>query len=292
MDNFYLKMNMDNFIKVSEILKKHYARFSQELAHAAFLIAHDEKHLPRAMFLNGKKYAFIFTDSKEYEKAFGEDEQYMKFDIPTLKDIARDFKLEGLILNVSSQNMYLTRRMLDALDDIPSKWDSSESYFSEELKLMKENADNEMLETFIRNDGNADEIFEVIAESVLFALQVSEKDMSVLDKGGILNTFGIDRKYELYDDDGYVPVFTRSDGAASVETSKFKYLSIVNFPSVVHYAIQKEFKGIIINPQSDRYVIPVETLLVKWGLIYETCNDAKLASSNHVLFSIGDENHD
>ena len=106
-----------------------------------------------------------------------------------------------------------------------------------------------------------------MSSTVLFALVESDNDMGILESNGIIETYGLIDKYDYHTHKGHVALFTREDKVKSVETSKFKYLSIVNFASLVHYVIKQELGGIVINPDEDSYDLPIEVLIRNWSLI-------------------------
>ena len=90
----------------------------------------------------------------------------------------------------------------------------------------------------------------------------------------------------------YLALFTSEEKMCNVKTSKFRYTSLVNFASAVHTSINRELRGIVINPGDDNYIIPVEVLIENWSLIYRTCNDDRVASANYCVFlSDSNDNH-
>ena len=288
--NHYLIENLDNFIELSAAIKEYQNQFISELIHSSFLIAHDENKEPIILSINSKDYALLFSDDEEFKKAFPDDKvSSIEFKLSTLIEILKDFKLGGYILNVSSQNFYLTENLLKGLKDLPSNLISSnKTYDSQELKNLKDSIDNHDLEEFIKTPGNFTEFFKLMSSAVLFALVESEQDMGILESEGIIDTMGLKDKYEYHSHNNYVTLFTRKEKIKNIETSKFKYLSLVNFSSLVHYTIKEEFNGIVINPDDESYIIPVDVLIKNWSLINQTCWDERLVSANYNVFPIED----
>jgi len=122
----------------------------------------------------------------------------------------------------------------------------------------------------------------------LFALIESDNDMDILESNGIIETIGLEDKYAYHTHNNHVPLFTREDKIRSVETSKFKYLSLVNFATLVHYTIKNEFSGIVVNPEDEAYEVPVDVLIENWSLINCTCWDERLVSAKYTIFMMGD----
>ncbi len=288
--NKYLIENLDGFLEMQIALKQKYNRLISEMIHSSFIVAHDLDLKPVEMSLDGKRYVFIFTDEEEFIKAFPADDVVaMDFEFNVLKGFINYDKFDGLILNVSSHNFYLTGKFLNDLEDVPcSSIDHSGAYSSEELKLMKNLANNEILEQFIKGSGNFSELIELISSNVLFALAVSDKDMDILEFDGVIETWGLDDRFEYYSHDQYVALFTTESKMNDIETSKFKYISLVDFATIVHYTIKNEFEGIIINPDDENYIIPIELLLKNWALINQTCFDYNLVTAKNTLFVIDD----
>lgn len=286
--NKYVLENLDGFLEMQIALKQKYDRLISEIIHSSFIVAHDLDLNPVEMSLDGKRYAFIFTDEEKFIKAFPTDDIVaMDFELAVLKGFINYDKFDGLILNVSTHNFYLTGEFLNNLKDLPStSINHSDAYSSEELKMMKNLANNEKLEQFIKGSGNLSEMIEMISSNVLFALAVSDKDMGILEFDGVIETWGLDDRFEYYSHDQYVALFTGESKMKDIETSKFKYLSLVDFATIVHYTIKNEFEGIIINPDDEGYRIPIETLIRNWALINKTCFDYNLVTAKNTLFVI------
>ena len=286
--NSYLISNLDDFMELSDVVKKCRSRIISELVHSSFFIAQDENHMLITISLDNRKYAFIFTDDDEFKKAFPADESSSRvFEFTTLKNILNAFKLDGYILNVSSQNMYITKKFINALKDLPSDiTDHSDAYSSQELKSLRITTDNGDVEEFIRNHGNCMELFQTVSYNPLFALIESDNDMGILECDGMIDTFGLESKHDFHSHEGYVCMFTSEKHMGDIETSKFSYLALVDLATAAHYAIKHESRGIILNPGIDNYIIPVETLLEYWPLINRTCHNDKLVTAKHIFFVI------
>ena len=288
--NNYLTKNLDSFLELSVEMKRSYNQFMSELIHSSFLIAFDEITCPVILSINNKDYALIFTSLEEFKKTFPfKEDSFLDCEFASLKDLLDCFNLEGYILNVSTQNFYITKKFLNGLDNIPSNLVSfSEEYSAEELKCLKDSINNEILEEFIKDSRGYLELFDIISSSPLFALVVSDKDMGILESDGMIRTYGIDDGYDYYTHNQYVSVFTSKNRLKEIPTSKFKYLSLVDFASLAHVAINQEYEGIIINPGEESYIVPVDILLKNWGMISQTCGDKRLVSAKHNLFLIED----
>lgn len=288
MNNRYLTEGLNDLLELTDMLREAQDRFVSELIHSSFYLALDEKMNPIRLSINNNDYAFIFTSPEEFDKTYpSEDVPSMDIELSSLMDIIGLYKLDGLILNVSSQNFYLTKKFLKGLSDLPSNITlSSEAYSTEELKRLRKSIDNGHVEDFIRNPNNYIEFFEMMSSAVLFAVVESESDMDILEHDGIVDTFGLDTKLDYYAHRQNVVLFTSEDKAKRIKTSKFRYLSLVNFATLVHYAIKNEFEGITINPNEENYVVPVDVLIRNWALINRTCWDERMVSAGHNLFQI------
>ena len=62
--NKYLLENLESFLEMQIALKKKYDRLISEIIHSSFIVAHDLDLKPVEMSLDGKRYAFIFTDDR------------------------------------------------------------------------------------------------------------------------------------------------------------------------------------------------------------------------------------
>lgn len=284
--NNYLIKNLDDALNTSALLKKHYGRFLQELVHSTFLIAYEESD-PIILDVDGRSYAFIFTDEDEFRKSFPNDKfQSGELEMDTLIHIIKGRKLDGYILNASSQNFYMNRKLLNGLDDIPCECLSCESYDNEMLKQIRDSVNNEHIEWSIEMKDDLSIILERISEITMFALVVSDRDMDILEVNGMVQTFGITEDYDFYTHNGYVALFTGEYMTQFVETSKFKYLAVANVSSLAHHAISQELKGVIINPGHGDYIISTDELLKNWNFINTWCNDERLGWARYNFFRI------
>jgi len=290
MKNNYLIKNLDNLMDITDQMRRYQNKFMGELIHSSLLIAHDEEMKPILFTIDGKDYALIFSSNDEFTKAFPNSSgSAVEFSLTTLVEILKDFSLDGFILNVSTQCFYMTRELLKALNDLPSNlFSSNKTYTSEELKVLKNSINNHILEDFIKTQGDYKEFFNLMPSTVLFALIESDNDMDILESNGIIETIGLEDKYTYHIHNNHVALFTREENAKRIETSKFRYLSLVNFATLVHYTIKNELSGIVINPDDEAYVVPVEVLIENWSLINRTCWDERLVSANYTIFMMGD----
>ena len=288
MANRYLTENLDALIELRDMMREAHGKFISELIHSSFFLAVDFDMNPLRLSIDGDDYAFIFSTPDEFDKVYpNEDVPAMEVELSALIDILEPYRLDGLILNVSSQNFCMTKTFLEGLNDLPScVICSSNAYSSQELKVLKDSLDNHDFENFIRTCDNHMEFFEMMSSRVLFAAVESDKDMDILEQGGIVDTFGLDHKYDYYSQNGHVSLFTSEDKVKNIKTSKFKYLALVNFATFVHYAIMNEFEGIAVNPDDENYTVPIDVLISNWGLINRTCWDEKLVYASNTLFSI------
>lgn len=290
MKNNYLIRNLDKVMDIAGQLRKCQNQFMGELIHSSFLIAHDEEMKPIIISIDCKEYALIFSSQEEFVKAFpGDNVSSLELGMNALVEILKQNRLGGYILNISSQNFYLTGSLLKGLDDLPSNlYSSNKTYTTDELKKLRHSIDNSHVEEFIRSPGTFNEFLGMMSKEVLFALVESDRDMDILECGGIIDTCGLEDKYDYYSHDGYVALFTREKMIKEVQTLKFRYLSLANFTSLVHHAIKQELRGIVINPYEECYVVPIDVLVENWSLINRTCWDERLASADYHVFLIGD----
>ena len=288
--NNYLIKDLDRFLELSDKIKECHSHLMVELVHSSFLIAHEEDMKPIILSIDGKEYALIFSSQDEFDRAFPNDNVLpLELGLKTLVEILKQNGLGGYILNISSQNFYLTGSLLKSLNDLPSDlYSSSKTYTSDELKALRDSIDNRQVEGFIQSPGTFHEFFEMMSSTVLFALVESDRDMGILEYDGVIDTCGLEDKYDYYSHNQYVALFTRQDNMKNVATSKFSYLALANFTSLVHFTIKQEFEGIIVNPDDEGYVVPVEALIKNWSFINRTCWDERLASADYNVFMIED----
>ena len=285
--NYYLKQNLDNLLSLSRTLNQYHNRFIMELVNSSFLIAHDENHRPVLLILDNSKYALIFTDKEEYEKAFPGDDSYLDMEFSRLKNALNGIDLDGFILNISTQNLYLSRKFINDLENLPNlTFDCCEACTAEEILSLKHSVNNDLLEKYIKNPKEFQELLGIISSNPLFTAVTCDKDMDILEYEGVIDAMEFAGKYDFYRKGQYATIFTNEDKLKDIETSKFKYLSLVDFARIAHYSIGRELKGIVINPNEEAYMIPTEELLENWPLINRMCHNERLISGMHYLFKI------
>ena len=286
--NTYMIGKLDSIFELQESLKKAHEQFISEFIHSSFLIAHDEVGRPVVLEVDGKKYGFIFSGIDEFEKAFMDEEtSYEELTVSYLKSILELCKLHGVILNVSSHNFYITREFINGLNDIPSDTiDSSRAYSQEELGMLKDSLDNSDLEGLIKSPIAFKDLIETISSRPLLSLAVSEKDMDILEEEGMIDTLGLWDKYDFYSHDQYAVLFTGKDRMKNIKTDTFRYLALTDLSIIAHNSIHRELKGIVINPDEENYIIPIEELIENWPIINQKCRNEKMVSSRRTLFVI------
>ena len=113
MNNKYLAQNLDSLIGLADMMWEVHGKFVSELIHSSFFLAVDEGMDPLKLSINNEEYAFIFTSPEEFDMAYpSEDVPAIEMEFSALVDFLEPYGLDGYILNVSSQNFYMTRKFL------------------------------------------------------------------------------------------------------------------------------------------------------------------------------------
>ena len=275
-------------------------RFISELKHSNLIIAADLDSTSlkfRLVRFEGKAYGLLFTDMAEFRKCLSDDESGSHtYDFNVYKTIIQEGALDGYVINPASEGFFLKRDLVLAITDLPHhRYASDDAYTSSQLKTLKDSIDNEALEDFIRNPSNIgdyDGLFEMISDSTLLTLMLSDEDLSCFANDGVISMMETGPIGFLYLDEiggQYATVYTSESKIANVATGYNKYSQLVNFSQLANFILNDDMDGIIINPNSDNVLLTREVLLEYSNLLERTCNDSRLNGAIFSLFLIEEE---
>lgn len=236
----------------------------------------------------------LFTDLDEFHKFFKDsDIEALNNTFELYQNVLKTSDIEGYILNPSSEKYLFTKEFILSIKDIPkTTFYCDELYTPLELKKIVDSIDNSDLEDFIsrrENIGNYEGLFEMLANSDILALMVSQMNLNRFLELGILDMKRLGPVASMYLDNVggvYATIFSSKEKMANVNTSKHKYAQLVNLATLVNFVLTEDMDGIILNPDSDNYLIPRSKLL-KYALGFERyANDERLSESIYYLIEM------
>ena len=241
---------------------------------------------------NGLKFTPLFTDPDEFDKFFNDKDDFklMQNFFELYQNILKTTEIDGYILNPSSEKYLFRADFILSIKNIPkTNYISTDTYSIEELKNFTKSK-NENLEAFINNNDNIGDfegLFEVLSQSVLQTLIVSDIDLTDKSCDGVINMVDVSNFTEMYTDNvGGVSstLFSSTSKISDVKTDKFKYSQIVNLSMFVNFILSEDMDGIILNPESCNVLIP-RSILLNYSLGFEkfACDD-RLSDSIYYMF--------
>lgn len=221
------------------------------------------------------KFIPLFTDIEEYNKHTVEDEdlQPMAFDFEMYEELLlEDDELDGIIINVDGPFIPIDKDFVKQMSEYPEITfeDDVEGYNAGELKSIFENITNDSLSESIKKEWDIDDtedLFVELSSSTLLNLVISEQSLDEFAKDGIISADDVDG-FELctIEQDGlrFGAIFTDKQAiekAINPESSLYYYGQITHVSRLFDFILRTDMDGVVINPNSDDYVIVRDEIL-------------------------------
>ena len=242
----------------------------------------------------GLRLTPLFTDTDEFRKFFKDEEdiELMQNSFELYQNVLKTSDIEGYVLNPATEKYVFTEEFILEIKNIPkTNFYSTNAYTAEELKKLK-GTRNDKLEEFIENPqniGDYEALFELMSDSRLLTMMVSDVDLSSRAKDGIISMMDSGPLAQMYTDNvggTYATLFSSEEKMKEVDTTKFRYSQVVNLAMLVNFVLSEDMEGIILNPQSDNVLIPRVTLL-RYSIGFEKfAHDEKLCDTIYYMFLI------
>ena len=243
---------------------------------------------------NGLRLTPLFTDPDEFRKFFKDEEdiELMQNSFELYQNVLKTSDIEGYVLNPATEKYVFTEEFILEIKNIPkTNFYSTNAYTAEELKKLKDER-NDKLEEFIENPqniGDYEALFELMSDSRLLTMMVSDVDLSSRAKDGIISMMDSGPLAQMYTDNvggTYATLFSSEEKMKEVDTTKFRYSQVVNLAMLVNFVLSEDMEGIILNPQSDNVLIPRVRLLRSSIGFEKFAHDEKLCDTIYYMFLI------
>ena len=241
---------------------------------------------------SGLKLTPLFTDGDEFRKFFkGEDDiELMQNSFELYQNVLKTSDIEGYVLNPATEKYVFTKEFILEIRHIPkTNFYSTRGYTVDELRQLKDTPNDE-LERFIENPNNIGDyeaLFELMSQSRLLTMMVSDVDLSPRAKDGVISMMDSGPLAQMYIDNvggTYATIFSSEEKIRKVETDKFRYSQVVNLAMLVNFVLSEDMEGIVLNPNTDNVLIPRVTLL-KYSIGFEKfAHDEKLCDTIYYMF--------
>ena len=214
-------------------------------------------------------YIPLFTSEYEYQKVFGENDDLSPVPIDMRECITfletGDF--EGVVIDAAGINFPIVSELIMELP-LNQNIEGGEEYGPYELKEIADDAENVPLIEFIKNGDDYHEMMEILRDSCMLNLLVTEKDIEGFD--GIISSENIDI-CSINDENGiFALLFTDKNAILNVTEfeDEFNYFyQLTSVPKFVDFVLRSDMEGIIINIGTDNCLIPREVLMMEYEFL-------------------------
>lgn len=223
---------------------------------------------------DGSTFIPLFTDIDEYKGHCPEDSEFspIAFDFDVYRDLILENDLDGIILNVEGNFLPIERDFLEESFFEPQtiEMEEVEPYNASELKDIFENVTNDSLVEFINDEESNFDIEKLYVElscSTLLNLVISDESIDGFAQNGIINADDIDgfSLCSIDDDEVHLgAIFTHKDAIAEAinpDSGLHYYGQVTILSELFDFILRNDMDGVIINPNSDDYVIAREDIL-------------------------------
>ena len=272
-----IKRYFDNELEPPEEL---FVEFLMELKFSNLLIAGKiECHELVTDIINvddtGAKVLSLYTDDEEFRKDANIKEMYdpLEYDLWFYIDFVNDDDLDGIVINYPSECFFMSAKFLNdshLIDDISIEY-SPESYGPHQLKEIAESITNPSMDDFMANvsgDIHGEDLILLMSKATFLDLVISEEDFSNHERDGIIRLSDVE-DWEVgtidIDDGEYAFLFTSKEAIAdNMEVNPGYYCAyqVTVLSELIEYVLSSDMDGIIINPASDNFFVPRNSLLI------------------------------
>lgn len=242
----------------------------------------------------GETITPLFTDLDEFRKFYRDDDiEVLNNPFELYRNVIRTTEIEGYILNPASEKYLFKKEFILGIENIPkTNFYTTNPYSEDELRHIYDTLNNSNLEAFTDNPANVGDwegLFERLSNSCLLTLMVSDLDLSLKARDGLISQKETGPLASMYVDrigGRYATIFSSKSKLAQVDTQKFRYAQIVNLATLVNFVLSDDMDGIILNPSCGDVLIP-RSVLLKYSLGFERyANDERLSESIYYMFTI------
>ena len=263
----HLKREMNDFEEDNERIKNLLLelKFSTLLMPAE--IVGEDLEYPTVDF-GERKYAPLFTDVYEYEKIdFNRLYPLTVNCFDFYLDLLNDDVLEGLIIDVESDRLPITREFIEILHSNPVFDYERQVLTASQIKEIKDSSCNIELDEFLANPANFwdyESLMKILLKSNLYTVILSGDDLSENAQNGVIQLKTDKMPFALSGSPGfeYGLIFTSPEEIKINRKSRlYPYMQLVNLPEFIKSLLEHDLDGFIINENSQNITIPREYLL-------------------------------
>ena len=223
---------------------------------------------------DGDEILPLFTDEEEFRK-FGDEYIPVENDFAYYAGMISDLNFAGIVINSHSDEFFVDSELISQIPPLNSRMGDGENS-SDDLRKIAENASNDSLLSFIRDDSNFtnyDALKELLYDSVLLNVVSAEERFD----GGETVKRDEDEGFSIActktTTDVYQTLFTSLDAIKQTSTEEV-YFQVADLLEIFKFVLTGDLDGIVINPGLEEYYIPRNQIL-RW------IDDEKLFKSGY-----------
>lgn len=210
----------------------------------------------------------LFTSEDEFYKCYSEGSDYkpLENEFEIYAGIVNEEDIDGIVIDVGGVNARIPQDMVEFAEaDFSISFDDIKTRSKKEIKKVYKTINNKSLIRFIRNKSNENNFEGLMVElsnSDLLNLVVSHDCLDEFAKNGVINAKDVGG-FSLYAiDDGdafYGALFTDKDAilnAIPEDDVLSYYAQLTKVSAMFDFVLRNDMDGVIINPNTDDFVIP------------------------------------
>lgn len=215
----------------------------------------------------------LFTCEDEFYKIYGDEDDVepMENEFELYAEIISDESIDGIVIDAGTLSATVPKDMVEFAEaDFAISYDDVETRSLKEIKDVYDNPQNEDLIKFIEDESNENDFEGLMVEmsnADLLNLVVSDESLDGFADGGAINADDVEGFSLFAIDDGdavYGVLFTGKDAMlkAIPEGDDFAYYGqLTNVSELFNFVLRNDMDGVIINPNSNDFVIPRSAFL-------------------------------
>ena len=225
--------------------------------------------------IDDESFIPLFTDTEEFDKFSIDGEEFspIAFDFDVYEDLVLENDLDGIVLNADGEAMTIGEEFIKAISQFEESEaeEAPDAYTAQKLKEMFENASNEALAELIResddNDDDLEKLFVELSDSTMLNIVINDESLDKFTNDGIISADDVDG-FSLCtietDDIRMGAIFTDKlsiEKAIDKDSGFFYYGQVTILSELFDYILRSDMDGVIINPNTDDYIILREDIL-------------------------------
>ena len=262
-------------------------------------VSDDEDLIYETYILGDEELALLplFTSEEEFYKTYDRNGEYqpLENEFELYAEIVADDTLDGIVIDADGLAARIPMDMIEiALADFSIDFSDVPTRPLKEIKRTYKTSNNRSLKRFISDESNRDDfegLMTKLSFSFPFNLVVSEESLDQYAKKGVINvkdTDGFSLYVVEYGGNCYAAMFTDKDAISDTvfEENLYYYGQLTKISALFDFVLSNDMDGVIINPNTDNFIIPRSEMLSQASGIEVVVEDQSFRSCLDYAFKL------